>query len=993
VHYYEGTVANLSPEGFTALFGAPIAHEDDPARALHAALSIKEHLEARPEGLSLRAGLNTGLVIVGAIGDDLSMEYTAIGDTVSLASCLRDVSKRGAILASEDTHHLTQGYFDFAEAGGIESQGETVSIYQVLAPTSADTRVEASLSKGLSHFVGREKELAHLSECLEKAREGQGQVVGVVGEAGVGKSRLVLEFLKGFPSDQYTLLQGGCYHYGEAIPYLPLIELLKDYFGIEGSDDQASIKEKMELALRLAGPTGNLRAALPPLSELFSLPVEDEAFLSLEPQQRREQLVSAVRQLLATEGQRRPMVIVLEDLHWMDRTSEEFLGTLIDGITNSCMLLILLYRPEYISPWTSKSYYSTVRVDQLPEKTSSELITSILSEGEVSPDITELIAGRASGNPLFIEELTHGLLEDGSIRKDDGRYVISGKPSELEVPDTIQGIIAARLDRLQEDLKRLMQAASVIGREFAYRLLEAITQMQEELKSSLADLEESELIYEKSLFPELEYIFKHALTQEVAYNSLLKKKRRELHESIGQAIEGLYPERIEEFYEILAYHYSRSDNAGKAVCFLKLSGDKAVKNYSNWEAIRFYEEAIQVLDAQPETEERIREKIGICLSIWDPITLLSYPEGSIEALQEAERLAEELGDEVCLANIYSKTALYHTMKGNTSLGLEYSEKYFDEAEKIGAIDSMAEAAVGICGAHFFAADVVKVADIGRRVTPLLEEQNRGEDLYIGGSNITTTLSGFYGMALGILGGFEEARDVFEKGLKDAVEVDDMYGIGYVEVCYSNLFFWEGDGHGLINHARRAIECFEEIGNENILGQAWSFLGAGYFLLGEHETARDHAEKGARLQKETGMPVVLPFVYYLFALIHLTTGNFENARDCAEESLKLSRDFRTKYYEGWSLTALGRIAGEADPSKTDVAEQYIRQGISMAEEMKMRPLSAIGHLFLGEVFELAGRREKAIENLKIAEQMGKEMGMGYWLTRTQEALVRLDEHLV
>jgi class 3 adenylate cyclase/tetratricopeptide (TPR) repeat protein len=988
VRLYEGTVASISPEGLTAIFGAPITNEDDPRRALFVALSIKERLEARLEALSLRAGVNTGLVIVGTIRDDLSMEYTAIGDTVSLASHLRDASSSGTILASEDTRDLAEGYFDFKEVEELPAGVGTARAYEVTGPRHAASRVEASLAKGLSHFVGREKELAHLSECLEKAREDRGQVVGIVGEAGVGKSRLVLEFLKSFPSDQYTLLQGGCYHYGEAIPYLPLLDVLKGYFGIEDRDNQASIREKMETAVRLADIEGKLEGTLPSLCELFSIPVEDEGYMALEPQQRRERLISAVRQLLATESARCPLVIVLEDLHWIDRTSEEFLYSLIDGITNSRMLLILLYRPEYISPWTSKSYYSTVRVDQLPQKTSSELISSILSEGEVSKEITELIANRASGNPLFIEELAHGLLENGSILKEENRYVLSGKVSEIEIPDTIQGIIAARLDRLTEDLKKLMQTASVIGREFAYRLLEAITQMQEELKSSLSYLQESELIYEKSLFPELEYIFKHALTQEVAYNSLLKKKRRELHGAIGQAIEALYPDRLEEHYEMLAYHYARSDDTDKAIHFLKLSGDKAVKNYSNWEAVRFYKESIQALEAQPEDEKNKRQRIETYLSILVPLWLLNFPEGSLEILEAAEKLSGELRDDRSLAQIYSKLSLYHSFQGDVLLAVEYSDKCFDEAEKVTAVDLMAEIASDTCLVRYNSGDLVRLVDTACRVLQLLEEQHMEKDLFMGGGNVFTYLSGWRGLSLGFLGRIEEAKVVIEKGLQNCIEMNDRALFGWLEYSNFHVSYLEGDGRRTIDKTSKAIEYFKETGINLLLGNAWSFQGAGHLFLGELEQARVCAEKGVRIQKESGMNSLLPGIFHILSLVALAQMDIEGALHIAEESLKLAQEYEHVPSQARARLGLGRVLAEADPMKIDAAKEYLRRGVSMADEMELKPLYAQGHLFLGEVFEIDGRKDDAIENLKIAEKMGKEMGMGYWLTRTQEALARL-----
>jgi tetratricopeptide (TPR) repeat protein len=807
----------------------------------------------------------------------------------------------------------------------------------------------------------------------------------------VGKSRLIHEFTTSLPAGEYALLQSGCHHYGEAMPYLPIIELLKDYFDLGEADDEATIKDK--LAKGLARFQGQLDTLLSPLQEVLSLTVEDQAYLALEPAKRRARVFEAVRLMLVSESQARLLLIVVEDLHWIDRTSEEFLSYFIEGLPGAHILLLLLYRPEYTPVWVSKTYYSQVRVDQLPQKTSSELISSILSDGEVSPEITELIVTKASGNPLFIEELTHGLLENGSIKKEKELYTLAGKPSELEVPDTIQGIIASRLDRLAEDLKRLMQAASVIGREFAYRLLAAITQMQEELKSSLSDLQESELIYEKSIFPELEYIFKHALTQEVAYNSLLKKKRRALHGAIGQAIEALYPERIEEFYEMLAYHYARSDNTDKALTCLKLSGDKAARNYSNWEAVGFYREVIRILDSLPESDARKQEKIEVYFSIWNPMIFLNYPEGSSEVLQEAERLARELDDGKSLIKAYRRLANYHTMSGNNLLGIEYAEKCFDEAEKRGDADSMVRSVSSVGIVYFAAGDMSKVADMTLRALRIIDEQNREKDVFAGGINLYSQLCGYCGLAMGWLGRFKEGRDVLGKGLAIARETNDLFGMGFIEICYFPVCNYGGDTDGSVAHARKAIEYFEKSGVEILLGWAWSFLSFGYFLLGEYETARDYGEKATEIQKKSGPAYTLPVIYWVLAAIHLDTGALKSAKAYAEKALRLAQEFNAKNYEGGLRCMLGRIIGESDPGQIDEAEQHILQGIAMNDELSLKPESAIDYFFLGEIFEIAGRREEAIENLKIAEQMGKEMGMGYHLARTQAALARLDEHLV
>ena len=349
---------------------------------------------------------------------------------------------------------------------------------------------------------------------------------------------------------------------------------------------------------------------------------------------------------------------------------------LIGWIAGTRILLILLYRPEYTHSWGSKSYYNRVGLDQLTTESSADLVRAILEGGEVAAELRELVLNRAAGNPLFMEEFTHTLLENGSIEKKGGQYRLTRAPSDIDVPDTIQGIIAARMDRLEDNLKRTMQVASVIGRDFAFRILQIITGMREDLKSHLINLQGLELIYEKTLFPELEYIFKHALIQEVAYSSLLHKRRKEIHEKIGDAIEIIYPDRLEEFYEMLAYHYSRGEDSEKTYKYMKLSGEKAAKSHSLWEAFHYYREAINVLNRQPTTPQNEKEQITVRLLITTPITLLGHPEDSLQILQESETLSKDIGDVRSLLIFQSNLGIYYSHRGQPLLAMKYTEGSF-----------------------------------------------------------------------------------------------------------------------------------------------------------------------------------------------------------------------------------------------------------------------------------------------------------------------------
>ena len=998
IENHGGTIDKFIGDCVMALFGAPRTLEYGPHRAIETALEMRNKLlrfneeKHLPIPLSFHIGINTGPVIAGMVGSGTKQDFTVMGDAVNLASRMEGAAESGSIVITENTYHLTEGYFDFEPVGEVKIKGkeQPVKAYKVLGPRRTITRIEACQEKGLSPFVGRNKELNLLKDCLEQSREGQGQVVGIMGEPGVGKSRLIRQFKESLHDREYTIIEGGCIHYGDAIPYLPILDMLKDYFDIKEDEDEASMKKK--IGEKVAQLTIQPSQVLPPIYEILSLAGEDEEYLKLDGKQRRDKVFEAIRLLLITESQKKSLVVVVEDLHWMDKTSEEFLSYLINSLATTRILLLLLFRPEYIPSWSGKTYYSQIRVDQFPRKTTADLVRGILKSEDVEPELDDFIANRTEGNPLFIEELTYNLLENGAIKNNDNRYSLSLRVSDIQVPATIQGIIAARLDRLEGNLKKIMQMASVIGREFAFRILQSVAAMKEDLKSSLLNLQDLEFIYEKAFLPELEYIFKHALTREVAYNSLLIKKRKETHENVGQAIETIYKDRLEEFYEMLAYHYSLSENFQKAYHYLKLSGDKAARNYANREAIWFYQEALKMLDAQPESEKTRREKLDVCLSSFGPMFLMGYPDGTLEILHKAEKLAQELGDEKSLAMIYSRIGGYHTAKGNIPLATEYSEKCFDAAEKIESIELMAQIARDVCALNFFIGNCLTIVDISHRTLPSLEEHHREKDLYMGGMNVYSSISGFCGMSLGMLGEFAEGKIVLEKGLQNALGINDRHMTGFVELSHSVLSYWEGNGDSSVDHARKAIKYFEEAGAELFVGTAWTWLGGGYYLRGEYETAIENADKGLKIQEKVGVPMFIAWCSWHLAMILCVAGDLMRAREYAEKSLKLAQEHKIKPCEGATWVLLGSLKGKMDTACTDEANCLIRKGITIVEELRQRPFSAFGYLLSGELFADAGRKEEALENLKKAEAMHLEMKatpQSYWLRRTQEALAKLE----
>jgi tetratricopeptide (TPR) repeat protein len=533
-----------------------------------------------------------------------------------------------------------------------------------------------------------------------------------------------------------------------------------------------------------------------------------------------------------------------------------------------------------------------------------------------------------------------------------------------------------------------MQVASVIGRDFAFRILQTITGMREELKSYLLNLQGLEFIYEKRLFPELEYIFKHALTQEVAYNSLLLKRRKEIHARIGRAIEELYAERLEEFYEMLAYHYSRSDNFGKACHYLKLAGKKAEEKYCSWEAICFYREAINILNKMGEEEEKKREKLEFIHLTTFPMLHLGYPEEFLPMLQEGERLSKELDDKRSLVKIHGRMGSYYAHKGKPLTGIKYAENAFEEARKIQDIDLMAPAAFELCAPTMGAGEFQKTVDIASAVLDLIEKAKRESDSFGQSLNVYSSLCARCGGSMSYLGNFDEAVAILEKGLLNATAISDLRCLAVVELYYGHMFYAKGGWERAKEHYEICIKHSEEMKWPMVLSLAWSGLGIACSFLGDQVTAAKNIEKGLKIQLDAGIEWWLSLHYVFLGAVRFNSGDSKEAQRFIEKALQLSQSNNEKWSEGKSWIWMGRILGRSDPSKKDKAEEYILTGINILEKLKLKPFFTLGRLFLGELYLETGEREKAMENLKKAEGMFREMGMDYWLGRARTLLEKV-----
>jgi class 3 adenylate cyclase/predicted ATPase len=620
VHRYEGTVNQVLGDGIMALFGAPLAHEDHAMRACYAAVSMQDSIAQyaedlrRSQGLDvqIRVGLNSGEVVVRSIGSDLHMDYTAVGQTTHLAGRMEQLARPGTTFITANTLRLAEGFVEVTSLGPVPLKGMTdpIEIYELVRAKPLRSRLRAAAVQGLTRFVGRGVEIEHLQRALDQARDWHGQAVAVIGEPGVGKSRLFYEFVHSHRTQAWFVLESFSVSFGRATAYLPMIDLLKTYFQIADRDDTRAIRAKVTGHVLTLDES--LRDIIPALLALLEALPGDDPFRSLDPALRRRRTLDALKRLLLRESEVRPLVVVFENLHWIDSETQAFLNSLIDSLPTARILLLVNYRPEYQHGWGSKTYYSQLRLDPLPQETAAELLHALLGDDASLGSLSRLLIDRTAGNPFFLEESVRALVETHVLQGERGAYRQIQTLQTIQVPATVQAVLAARIDRLPPDEKHLLQIAGVVGPDFPFRILQAVAGVPEaELRRRLGYLQRAEFLYETRLFPEHEYTFKHALTYQVAYESLLHERRRELHTRIMEALEKLSGDRMSEQVERLAHHALRGEVWDKALSYSQEAGAKAAARSAHVEAIGHLTTALELLKRRPDASERVAQELAL----------------------------------------------------------------------------------------------------------------------------------------------------------------------------------------------------------------------------------------------------------------------------------------------------------------------------------------------------------------------------------------------
>jgi len=982
VHYYEGYVAKSLGDGILALFGAPIAHEDHAQRALFAALRMQQAMRQHgdrirlQEGipLQIRVGVHTGEVVVRSIRtDDLHTDYDPLGHTIHIASRIEGIAAPTSILVSESTHKLAEGYFEFKALGATQLKGipAPLCVYEVLGLGALRTRLQLAAHRGLARFVGRETEMDHLNRALETVKAGQGRVVGVVGEAGVGKSRLFHEFKERSRRGALVLETFSVSH-GKAYSNLPLIELLKNYFQITTQDDERRCREKViGKALTLERSFEDL---VPYVLYLLGIGEGGPVLVEMDPQIRRERTFDAIRQLLARESRNQPVHLLFEDLQWLDRETEAFLTYLIDHVPDARILLLVNYRPEYQPAWACSAQGSTLRLEPLGPADAQGLLAALLGEDRTLVPLKQLILDKTEGNPFFMEEVVQTLVEEQSLLGEAGRYRIVETPAALHIPTTVQGVLAARIDRLPIDEKELLQALAVIGHEFPFSLIRRIcgeAARDDELRRLLAHLEAAEFIYECPAFPEVNYSFKHALTQEVAGRSLLTERRTALHERTAQAIEVLFPTRIADYCSELAHHYSQSGNLPKAVEYLHRAAQQALRHAAHHDAMHHLDAALALLKGLPDTPARARWELTLLLAL-GPVLMDVRGYGATEVgsiYTRALELCERTGDASQRFATLLGLRMHHVVRGEYALAIELGMQMLGTARDANDSGFLIEAHSALGSCLFLQGDFEAARTQMERALALYDPEQHQAHVFAHGVDPGIRALSFLVLILWIQGYPDQALARSVEALALARTCSYGPSLAFSLTYTAHLHQLRREPVLAAERAEAVIAVSTEHGLPYWL--AWGTLLRGWAMSAQGNLQDGIAQMrlGLDAQRAAGGEDQRPFSLALLADSYWRAGDRKAALGMLEEAMAIVEQSGEHCYEAelFRLTGIYLAGGDGTegtaPECADEAVDCFHRAIARARRQGARALELRAASDLARLLQRQGKTEEAAQVLR------------------------------
>ena len=966
VKRYDGYVVQSTGDGIFALFGAPAAYEDHPQRGLYAALQMQRELleygERRVAGghaaLEARVGVNTGEVVVRIVETGGRAEYTPIGHTTNLAARLQTIAPAGSIAVSDGTRKLIEGYFETRALGPTAFRGisEATEVYEVTGLGPLRTHFELSTMRGLTRFVGRERELEQIRRALELAISGQGQMVAVVAEAGTGKSRLYYEFKAALPAG-CRVLEAYSVSHGKASAWLPVLELLRKYFGLADAEDAAARREKVRATLAALEPA--LQDTLPYLFNLLGIVEGADPIAQMDPQIKRQRTLDAIKRIVVHESWRQPLIVIFEDLHWIDEQTQALLDLLTDSIANARVLLLVNYRPEYRHEWSNKSHYVQIGLQPLGRESAAELLAALLGDAVELQPLKRLIVERTGGNPFFIEEMVQALFDEGALVR-NGVMKVTRSLSQLRLPATVQGILAARIDRLSAEQKELLQTMAVIGREAPRALITTMTgTAAAPLERMLGELRAAEFIYEQSATGDIEYVFKHALTQEVAYNSLLIERRKQLHERAGQALEAIFAEQLDDHLTQLAHHYSHSDNTDKAVEYLGRAGQQALQRAAHADAIRNLTAALELLQRLPDGPERIQRELPLQFAI-GPALIAVKGWGAPEmerAFARARELCSQLGDPPELFPALLGLGGTHMVRGEMRAAEEMAHQLLQLAERAGDPHLLLWAHSQIAMVSFHRGDQLLAREHSKIAIGLYDSERDATRRYMGVDVSVVDLSyGFW--ILWHLGYAEQALKMSREACELAAALAHPDSIAFAVGYQCSLCWLRAETAAVKKLAEGQVVLCTEYGLATFLAAANFYLGWAMAMQGRGTDGIARIQESIAAQRATGFAMLRPTNLAMLAEACLEANRFDDSLSTLAEALATAEENE----EYCHLPELHRLRGEVllkqNDSNVAEARACFERAIEIARKQSAKSWELRATMSLARLLKRQGRREEA-----------------------------------
>ena len=1000
VHRQEGTINQFLGDGVMALFGAPIAHESHAERALSAALAIQEGLKPlaadvlRDHGVEfrMRMGMNTGLVLVGAIGSDLRMDYTAMGDTVNLAARLLGIAKPGQIVVSRRTRELREQSFTFEDLGEFQVKGKTepVRAYAVIGESRGGTRLEVSKDRKLTPLFGRVRELNVFEAAWSNARSGRGGVVLLSGEAGVGKSRLLYEFLQRLGTGARQV-ETTCVSFGRSMAYRPILELLRNYFAFTESVTGEEIRSRVAEHLRSQGVEGDEPAVL--LAHFLGASAPEDFLNRLTGAQLKDRTLNALRDVLLRASDSTPLVVIVENMHWIDTASEEFLAHLARTLPGHRVLLVLTSRPGYAASWLAPPLAETITLASLETGDVRGMVRTLLAAEEVSEQLLKILAEKGEGNPLYVEEILRQLLETNAIVVANGEARLS-RP-DVTVPATIHDIIAARTDRLAESLKRTLQVAAVVGRRFGVTLVSRVLQIvPDQVAGNLQELHALDFVFPSAQDPELMYSFKHALTQEVVYSGVLERRRRQYHTAAARGLEELYSERVNDVVELLGYHFGRGQVWHKAAIYQRQGAVKAQGKSAHREALASFEEALEALRRLPDTPESREQGIDVRLELRGSLYPLGEFGRMMAYLGEAEAMASAISDEGRLGLVCIHTAEYLRQTGRFAEARTLAEKALAMGDKLQDVPLQSYAGQYFGLACHALGDYRRASELLRVVT-----QSPQPERWAGAFGMVSSWDAhqaishaWFARCLAELGEFDEGVDAGRRAVVLAEGLNSPYSLTAACIGLGYICLVKGDIDAAGPVLERACSIAREANLALYRPQATRLLGNVYLLAGRIDEGFALVRAAAEEVESKRLLMQHAAVLALFGEACLFAGKVDEASTAAQRALTLAKERDQRGDAAAALHVLGQVAAR-DPVDIDRAEHHYRAAIALAGELDMRPLLARSHLGIGRLYVSTKDRERAEDHLLKATRLFIAMDTPFWLQQAVASLRELGRLLI